>query len=901
MKPGIIIKILTALIIISCAFFISGCKDIYDFEEGFGYITLNRSAGRTILPYVSYEAYTLVFESKGKPRVTLNWTRSDMEENSQPIKLKAGIWSFKIYAYENAEKEVLAAEASGNGIKVTNGKSTPVTVFLKINIESGTGYFLWEIRHEDANITFASMTITPHDTKTGTPEKTYYFINDEVSELLPLNNTEQDDNGALLFPFLLNTGYYTVNFCFSDGNKDFFREEYLHIYKDKRSLFKWNVDSIYLVYDFIVTNGNDSGIGSLRDAISKANSGSLIAISHAVKTIQLESGLTIGKNLKIRGYGVTLTRRTTWVTADSGTSLMSVIQTEPPIETDEPEFPTGQVDLEISGINFNGGKANNGGAIYVENSSAVITLESCIFSVNSAVNGRGGAIYNTGSLIVKACTFYGNNSSDEGGAIMNSGGTLSITGNIFYGNMSYSNRYDIAGSDYAGTTVSEGFNFADRDFGTAYTQSGWDGDYNDKKLSLLPFSPSTFRLSLESPVTSEENFFVIRPDNYPSNDFYGDSIPESDAFSGAVQSKITGKGFLLDVIYNNRMGNVVIFGNADEEMLYSGNIRIAATAITGSEFDHWKVNESDQLYPTYQFTIRQHTKVEAFFRQIQVVHTVNNFNDSGESYDTPGTLRYALENAGQGDLIRFSQVRPGIDVIQLSEPLPLISNDLTIEGYGITIAGNPSWTAGDKNNHILWIDDSDANVKISRVHFKNGKTSDRGAAIRNIGKLTLVSCIFSGNEVALDGGAIWNEEGDLTVTGCTFYQNKASNGGAIGTYEGILTLSGNLFYGNIVSAEPDEGYSVIYDSDESAEIISLGYNVIDINFGKNDPSSCGWHPSAGDTTFTQLGITGMPFTSAFTPVFELRSLITASVLTGFPVEDFNGAARDRPCAPGAIK
>jgi len=892
MKQKTITKSYAVIIIICSVFFVVGCEDKFDIEEGYGYVTLNvntanaanaATAGRTILPDLSmddYEAFTLTFESPSNASVTRNWTRNDMED-SGPIRLKGGVWTFTMEAYKDKEKTTLAAKGLRTGIKVVKGKSTAVSIFLNANIESGIGNFRWKINLDDAeNIKFASMTITPLNTETGSPEGIYYFMAEGISVLTTLDNTEKE-------PLTLNTGYYTVNFCISGGNREILREENLHIYKGRDSVFIWDVDERYLVHDIIVTNGNDSGLGSLRDAIIKANDGCSIAISDSVRTIQLESGLVIGENLTIKGYGVRLIRRSSWVAVNSGTSLLLV---------------NGGAKIKISGINFNGGKAINGGAIHVE-AGADLTLEACVFSGNSALNGSGGAISNAGALVVRACTFYGNNASDEGGAVINSG-TLTLAGNIFYGNTTYSNRYPVVRNVNLGTVNSGGFNFSDKASGTGDAQSGWTANANDKQSDDLPFSPTTFRLRSGSSVTDAGNFFNVRPEGYPSYDFYGEPINETGAVSGAVQSRISGSGYLIDIAYNNRWGNVIINGNYDDDMLYTGNVSISATAIMGAEFVEWKLNGVTQSAASHSFAINQHTKIEAVFRQGQGIILVDIFDDSAGSYDRQGTLRYAFENAQSGDTIRFVGVQPGMDIITLNSPLPVIPNTLAsliIEGNGITIAGNPSWTTGATDNHILWIYNNDAVVKISRVHFKGGKTNLRGAAIRNDGNLTLESCIFSGNEVHLGGGAVWNEEGDLTVIGCTFTGNKAAFGGAIGTYEGSLTLAGNLFYGNIVSSEPGDGFPAVYNSNKYSVVTSLGYNVIDVDFGTDELNSCGWNAVSGDNTLTALGIAGAPVNSAFTPVEQLRSLIPAGGLPAFPAVDFNGAARDRPCAPGAVK
>jgi hypothetical protein len=63
----------------------------------------------------------------------------------------------------------------------------------------------------------------------------------------------------------------------------------------------------------------------------------------------------------------------------------------------------------------------------------------------------------------------------------------------------------------------------------------------------------------------------------------------------------------------------------------------------------------------------------------------------------------------------------------------------------------------------------------SRVHSKNGLATKYGGAIYNYGKLSLESCIFSGNTTtssSAEGGAVYSIN-DLSIAGCTFYGNTS--------------------------------------------------------------------------------------------------------------------------------
>ncbi len=90
-------------------------------------------------------------------------------------------------------------------------------------------------------------------------------------------------------------------------------------------------------------------------------------------------------------------------------------------------------------VTITGGDANIegndiGGALYVNNASADVSLENCTITGNHAV-GVGGAIGVTdGALTMTKCVVYGNSCEGNGGAVANLGGTLTITNCTFNGN-----------------------------------------------------------------------------------------------------------------------------------------------------------------------------------------------------------------------------------------------------------------------------------------------------------------------------------------------------------------------------------------------------------------------------------------------------------------------------------
>lgn len=177
----------------------------------------------------------------------------------------------------------------------------------------------------------------------------------------------------------------------------------------------------------LVTNTNDDGTGSLRQALATANDGDTIQFG-VTGTIALTTGeLLVNKSISITGPGP----------ADLAVdaSLTSRV------------FHIGSgLTVTISGLTISNGNADGDGGGGIQNDHATLAIDNCTISGNHAdwgggVNNRGG---NGGAtLTVTNSTFSGNSaaapySSGAGGAILNDGydgnATLTISNSTLSGN-----------------------------------------------------------------------------------------------------------------------------------------------------------------------------------------------------------------------------------------------------------------------------------------------------------------------------------------------------------------------------------------------------------------------------------------------------------------------------------
>ncbi|MCA9007625.1 MAG: hypothetical protein KDA70_20300, partial [Planctomycetaceae bacterium] len=180
-----------------------------------------------------------------------------------------------------------------------------------------------------------------------------------------------------------------------------------------------------LLTAFIVQNTDDSGAGSLRDAIAQANLNAgadtiTFDASLASQTIVLSDEILISDGVTILGLGADQ------LTLDgNGNSRIFNI---------DDSFEETEIVVELSGLTLTNGFAIDGGAIV---NYEDLTITDSIVSGNHASNSlfqAGGGVYSAAGSLAVTGSYFTENSGYRGGGIATVNTMLTVTQSTFFAN-----------------------------------------------------------------------------------------------------------------------------------------------------------------------------------------------------------------------------------------------------------------------------------------------------------------------------------------------------------------------------------------------------------------------------------------------------------------------------------
>lgn len=526
-----------------------------------------------------------------------------------------------------------------------------------------------------------------------------------------------------------------------------------------------------------VVNLNDSGAGSLRQAIADATSGDTIDFA-VTGTITLTSGVIgINKNLIIAGPGASsLTisgnnaSRIFWISLNAISDLT----------------------VMISGLTLSNGNGDNqytGGAIY--NSNCQLTVNDSVFIKNKCI-GEGGAIYSTsGSSVSRAlnlsnCTFTNNSAGYDGGAIHNSvndGDSKALNVN----NCTFSNNK----SNYQG--------------GAIYTSCNANKSIWTVNNCNFNNNSSTEGGALYTRCITSNNIAGIASLTVDGSTFIGNSSAISNQCRNNGSLTLAVKNSLFNGNYSSSgaaLKNVVVLGkivSTVDNSILSNNGGPDGNLGDGSAiYNYASVGGIDLTVNNSTLSNNKAKNGGAIYSygayQGRATLTVNNSTLNGNR---------AINGAG-GAISSIGESSTGAILKVNNSTL----SDNSASSYGGAIASGLCNSA--INGSTL-----------------NGNTAPEGGAVYSArGSLTITNSTLSENTAATNGAALYsygfNQAATATLNNCTVSDNRVSDSGgaalfSIGTDSvTTLTLRNTLL---------NHGYSSANLAKQGGNIVSKGYNL----------------------------------------------------------------------------
>lgn len=502
----------------------------------------------------------------------------------------------------------------------------------------------------------------------------------------------------------------------------------------------------------IVTNLNDSGAGSLRDAVDQANMGAgtdtIKFAKSAQGTIVLGSDIDITDSLVIAGPGASKV-------SISGNNTSRAFNID--------DGTADLISVSISGLRFVNGNDSVGGAIL---SNENLTLNKTEFLFNSSA-GRGGAIASTaGDTIIQSSKFTNNTATNEGGAIsLYTAGVGRVVGSIISGNKA-------GGTGGAGIYMlggNNGGNFYVEKSTVSNNTSGGNGggilvDTDDGTLTVVGSKVTGNSASTGGGLYFDDGKLVVQSSTFSYNSATGRGGGLAAQF--VVSVAVSGSTFSFNKA-DGSGGGLYLAGSNDGSTITSSKIlsNISGGSGGGVFSKEETLNVTSSLISGNSAAVdgggvRAESGGTVDFAKVKLIN--NSAMSHGGGLSTAGTMADAVNIDIESSLFQGNRAA----------------------------AGGGAYTVGD----------GAITLAKSKVQNNTATSSDGGGMyLRTTTTLDIISSIFSGNSANDDaGGLALGLAGTFTITKSKFLKNAAlgDDGGGIAQFDGALTLSGCTITGN---------------------------------------------------------------------------------------------------------
>ncbi len=617
----------------------------------------------------------------------------------------------------------------------------------------------------------------------------------------------------------------------------------------KQALAQISPNTPFCTPTVTVSNANDTGAGSLRQAIFDVCVAGTINFANNYQ-IYLNTTLQLGKHLTIDGTG-----RSIVLSGDSnndGSRNLRIIDINM------------TTNITLTHLTLENGTATDGGAI---RNFGNLTIRNSVLSNNNAAASGGAIFADTGLINIQQTTFLSNTAGINGGAIWTEGNTATLLNSTIVGNTAtnggglaiFNATANLVHTTFSNNSATNGADVRSQ-FSTlnsynsilANSRSGpnCSGNFTINTNSLIEDGSCAASLKGDPLLAPLANYggatktlgllpgsIAIDAGNASvcaANDQRGIARPQGLGCDlGAFESQ----GFYLNILAGNQqvadlasalplaLRVQAVANNPSEPVGAGGRVRFTAPA-SGASLNTTNLtatlasNAQASILPianaisgSYSVTASLNgvaTPVAFSLSNCFATSVVNTNRDSGV-----GSLREALNQTCTAGSVTFAQnmlisptsrleIRKGFTLDAENKVITIdgalhtngilyvnATKPATIRGLQL-INGSANQGAGIFNETDLLLDSSvlQANQGIG--------TSSRGAGIYNNGSLTVTHSLLADNQ-SFFGGAMFNNGSDnrISVSYSTILSNTANFGGGFELNNGTLSITNSTIMGNV--------------------------------------------------------------------------------------------------------
>ena len=457
--------------------------------------------------------------------------------------------------------------------------------------------------------------------------------------------------------------------------------------------------------------------------------------------------------------------------------------------------------MGLSGVIFEGNKADYGGAIHGALSNVDITHSR--FSSNSAIEGGALRIASSPTTITSS-TLSGNSATALGGALRIAGGTATLTNSTLSGNTAtvLGGAIDV---EAAGTLTLVN--------ATVSANSG---------PAVANGGSATLRNSIVAGNTGASCSGTITDGGYNL------SSDASCAFTANQSTNnVSAAALQLGALASNggpTKTHALAAGSVAIDKIPSGTNGCGTMVTTDQRGGARPQNAS--------------CDIGAFEFGVQVV------GDGTAPSCTATALSLAVSTGG---VVTFSC--PPQTTITLTLAI-VVSTNTSIDGIGQSITISGGGIAG------LFIVGSGVTFSVNNITLASGDGGFSGGAIGNSGGTVTVDNTTFKSNMAFVGGALANG-GTMTVTNSTFYMNSSTNGGAI-VNSGTLTITNSTFLNNTATTggaiSRTGGTVTLRSSLLVGTALQCGGSITDGGYNRSQDNSCGFLAGGSANGATNLNL-----------------------------------------------